>query len=242
MADNTLLNLAKQGKPGAIAAMLNRSFQKEGWTCKGRTNGNELKLTFEGENPPQLEQIRDRLMRGLQTIQPDGIAVVVLDARKSGQSKPLWSEVISLNSDHVVTEEKTSSEKSITSPRKSVISQAIQPKSQVLSVPEKQSLVQKTWSELNRLSGTINLFLLTGVIILLFFIFEDQKKARTVIHQWEYKIESFEDYEFSEINNMGVDGWELVVARRALTGDTDDRRGVYECIFKRPLKGTAKER
>ncbi len=92
MADNTLLNLAKQGKPGAIAAMLNRSFQKEGWTCKGRTNGNELKLTFEGENPPQLEQIRDRLMRGLQTIQPEGIEVISLESRKTGQLRPIWNE------------------------------------------------------------------------------------------------------------------------------------------------------
>lgn len=92
MADNTLLNLAKQGKPGAIAAMLNRSFQKEGWTCKGRTNGNELKLTFEGENPPQLEDIRDRLFRGLKTIQPEGIEVLNLEARKTGQLKPIWNE------------------------------------------------------------------------------------------------------------------------------------------------------
>lgn len=97
MADNTLLNLAKQGKPGAIAAMLNRSFQKEGWTCKGRTNGNELKLTFEGENPPQLEEIRDRLMRGLRTIQPEGIEVLNLEARKTGQLRPTWSEIFYLS-------------------------------------------------------------------------------------------------------------------------------------------------
>ncbi len=97
MADNTLLNLAKQGKPGAIAAMLNRSFQKEGWTCKGRTNGNELKLTFEGENPPQLEDIRDRLMRGLKTIQPEGIEVLNLEARKPGQLRPIWSEIFYLS-------------------------------------------------------------------------------------------------------------------------------------------------
>ena len=97
MADNTLLNLAKQGKPGAIAAMLNRSFQKEGWTCKGRTNGNELKLTFEGENPPQLEQIRDRLMRGLKMIQPEGIEVLNLEARKTGQLRPVWNEIFYLS-------------------------------------------------------------------------------------------------------------------------------------------------
>lgn len=101
MADNTLLNLAKQGKPGAIAAMLNRSFQKEGWTCKGRTNGNELKLTFEGENPPQLEQIRDRLFRGLQTIKPEGIEVLNLEARKVGQLKPIWNEHFYLTGNEV---------------------------------------------------------------------------------------------------------------------------------------------
>lgn len=104
MADNTLLNLAKQGKPGAIAAMLNRSFQKEGWTCKGRTNGNELKLVFEGENPPQLEQLRDRLLRGLQTIKPIGIEVIAVESRQTGQLKSLWKECFYLTTDEAISE------------------------------------------------------------------------------------------------------------------------------------------
>ena len=68
-----------------------------------------------------------------------------------------------------------------------------------------------------------------------------------VLPLWEYKIADFDDTKFElEIKGYGNAGWELVFARRALMEDaprnasgellkTPEKRGVYECIFKRRL-------
>ncbi|WP_375453090.1 hypothetical protein [uncultured Nostoc sp.] len=45
--------------------------------------------------------------------------------------------------------------------------------------------------------------------------------------QYEYRIESFEDITFDTgISKLGDEGWELVFARRALTGEEYSRRGI----------------
>ena len=52
---------------------------------------------------------------------------------------------------------------------------------------------------------------------------------------WDYRIESIKDIEFvKEMDRIGNAGWELVFARRALSGEGADREGIYEVIFKRP--------
>ncbi|MDM3853896.1 MAG: hypothetical protein PT120_02950 [Aphanizomenon gracile PMC649.10] len=67
-------------------------------------------------------------------------------------------------------------------------------------------------------------------------------KPQTETVTWEYKIESFEDIVFdSGMNRMGGQGWELVSARRAITGGEYSNRGIYECIFKRPKQETNNE-
>jgi len=57
------------------------------------------------------------------------------------------------------------------------------------------------------------------------------------VEKWEYKIEAVNDLTFTtDINKLGADGWELVVARRASAGpvDTDAKPEFsYEMIFKR---------
>ena len=54
--------------------------------------------------------------------------------------------------------------------------------------------------------------------------------------EWEYLIVGFEDQEIQEeMDSLGELGWELAFARRAMTGGEYDRRGLYECIFKREV-------
>ena len=55
---------------------------------------------------------------------------------------------------------------------------------------------------------------------------------------WEYRIESPSDEEFAKsINAFGAEGWELVFARRATSGEGATSKASYEMIFKRPALG-----
>ena len=78
---------------------------------------------------------------------------------------------------------------------------------------------------MSKMQGNIIIFLLLmlNVIIILF----------TIKPTWDYKLVSFEDSLFEmSINEVGAQGWELVSARRAVTGEGETSRGIYECIFK----------
>ena len=73
---------------------------------------------------------------------------------------------------------------------------------------------------------------LGGIVGILVFNLWWQQQPKNL--QYEYKIESFDDIVFDiGINKLGDEGWELVFARRALTGEESSRKGIYECIFRR---------
>ena len=56
--------------------------------------------------------------------------------------------------------------------------------------------------------------------------------------KWEYKITSPDDLSFdTEVNKLGQEGWELVVARRATSRYGNEAS--YEMIFKRPVSATS---
>ena len=58
---------------------------------------------------------------------------------------------------------------------------------------------------------------------------------RVIPRAWEYSIKSIPDDNFDyEMNKMGQEGWEMVFARRAGSGDSDSPTFSYEMIFKRP--------
>lgn len=78
----------------------------------------------------------------------------------------------------------------------------------------------------------------SGPIIVLFagimFILRPDLQKKMFSTKWEYIIISFPDSELEEgMNKLGEEGWELVFARRAITGSGEFTRGVYEMIFRR---------
>jgi DNA-binding helix-hairpin-helix protein with protein kinase domain len=78
-----------------------------------------------------------------------------------------------------------------------------------------------------------NSFLLLGILVATSLNLVAPKKPAAV--QWEYKIESIEDYSFdSMVRRLGEDRWEITSARRATSGEGESTRGVYEVILKRP--------
>ncbi|MDA3876776.1 MAG: hypothetical protein PF483_06780 [Halothiobacillus sp.] len=60
------------------------------------------------------------------------------------------------------------------------------------------------------------------------------------VQQWQYKIVSPSDYVIQEkMNELGKQGWELVFARRAMSGSEYNRTASYEMLFKRPINSKA---
>ena len=81
--------------------------------------------------------------------------------------------------------------------------------------------------------GIVLLLLLFAILIILCVNFFLGERSRAV--KWEYRIESIEDLSFSkDMQKLGDDGWELIFARRAVTGEGLLSRGIYECIFRKP--------
>ena len=57
------------------------------------------------------------------------------------------------------------------------------------------------------------------------------------ITKWEYKVEAIPDSIFTTgMSKLGDDGWELVAARRASSGEGASATVSYEMIFKRPKR------
>lgn len=77
------------------------------------------------------------------------------------------------------------------------------------------------------------------VVILLLFVALGLPifKFAKPIEQWEYRIESPSDLSLeTRLNSLGSEGWEMVFARRASSGDEYARTVQYEMIFKRPKR------
>lgn len=80
-----------------------------------------------------------------------------------------------------------------------------------------------------------------GVIIIALLLFIAGILAYKFLHKpdhpqrFEYKIESITDKDFIDgVNKLGNDGWDLVFARRATSGEGYLSTASYEMIFKRP--------
>lgn len=64
-------------------------------------------------------------------------------------------------------------------------------------------------------------------------------KPQTETVAWEYKIENFEDIVFDSC--MNHQEWELISAKKTIKSSDADRRGIYECTFRRPKQETNNE-
>ena len=66
----------------------------------------------------------------------------------------------------------------------------------------------------------------------------EQIAANTSDHGWEYDVVSIPDLDWeTKGQQLGMDGWEIITARRA--SGMDDSYS-YECIVRRPARNTSK--
>ncbi|HEY9697058.1 MAG TPA: hypothetical protein V6D10_07330 [Trichocoleus sp.] len=91
-----LSQLARQGDPQAIAALINQSFQPKGLTAQAVLKNNCLQLLIESVAPPNQRAVVGFIQKGLSSLQPKGIKLVKICGQQTGEVMPSWIEEIQL--------------------------------------------------------------------------------------------------------------------------------------------------
>ncbi len=205
MTQNTL-ELAKQGDIQAIATLMNKALLPKEITVQISITGESI--TVIGESKETIEQsfFVDYVHKAIGKLNLPTKRLYIR-GQITGNKNPIWRQTINLQTEI---------------PKPAVIT--------------KNNSTSKSkfdgFNILIQFREIINTIFLGGILGILVFNLWWERQPKTV--EWDYKIESFEDVIFDGgMNRMGNEGWELVSARRALTGPDADRRGVYECIFRR---------
>jgi cytoskeletal protein RodZ len=94
--------LAKQGNPGAIAALMNRSLQPKGITAKVAAIGNNLQIRLESAQVPNQAALVKFVHKGLTTLAVESIQTVHLSGYLLGEAAPAWEEDIELSPSHQI--------------------------------------------------------------------------------------------------------------------------------------------
>ncbi|MBW4492966.1 MAG: hypothetical protein KME26_07735 [Oscillatoria princeps RMCB-10] len=97
MAPPTLLELAQQGDPQAIAALLNRQLQPQGITAKVAVREGCLHVLLESaQQPPDRQACVDFVRTELTSLEPESIDRAKVYGRKTGEKEPAWSQEFGL--------------------------------------------------------------------------------------------------------------------------------------------------
>lgn len=192
--------------------MINQSLQPKGITVTASLSRNFLTLLAESETTPDQKSVVQCIEKGIVTLQPAGIERIVLKGKAEAQKNPAWREVIELT-------------------QPAPASNSITTKVQQLQASSKAS---KALSWLRRTRDLANTALLAGILLTLLASGRSFNSAKSTY--WEYKIEGVEDGLFElTMQELGAQGWEMTSARRAISGEDDSSRGLYEVIFRRPI-------
>jgi tetratricopeptide (TPR) repeat protein len=92
-----LQQLAKQGNPKAIAALLNRSLQPKGITAKVAVKNGCLQLMLEAAKVPPKQPYVDSLRKGLTNLMPTAIQKVRVYGKQVDEDVPEWLEEFNLS-------------------------------------------------------------------------------------------------------------------------------------------------
>jgi hypothetical protein len=208
-----LLEQAKQGDVDAIASLMNKALKSKGITVQININDDSLTLTAEAQQLPEQYFFVDYARKCIAKLNLAKIKVLYIRGQITGSKYPAWRQTIDLKDQEILQVP------NINTP---TFSTNLKVKSNQLNI----------FNILVQFREIINTTLLGAILAVLTFNLWWQRQPKNV--HYEYRIQSFEDLEFdTSINKLGDEGWELVFARRALTGESDSQRGIYECIFRR---------
>jgi len=129
MEKPNILELAKQGNPQAIAALLNRQLQPKGITVQADLQDACLQVVLEAEQVPNQRVLVDSIRKGVTGLGATSIERVKISGRQTGDELSAWSQEFEL-----ITQVKTPSiapevvspsptNPSVTAPRPTVVHQ-----------------------------------------------------------------------------------------------------------------------
>ncbi len=112
----TLLELAKQGKAQAIAALMNRQLQPKGITVKVSLSSDCLMVVAESIEPPEQLFLVDFIRKGMTNLKIEAIKRVVVRGQATGNTGSAWREAFDIHSDSLKKTIQTSSSTSSQAP------------------------------------------------------------------------------------------------------------------------------
>jgi hypothetical protein len=97
MTQTELLELAKQGRPTAIAALINRSLEPKGITAKAALKGRCLQITLAAPKVPNQKVLAGFIYQGVMKLAPEAIASLKVLGLQTGQRTPAWAQEFKLS-------------------------------------------------------------------------------------------------------------------------------------------------
>ena len=99
MTQQNLLQLAKQGNPKAIAAMLNQSLKSKSITAKASLKDGYLQILLESAQTPNQQDMVSFIRKGLTNLAAESITRVKVYGRQLGEESPAWSQAFEMVSE-----------------------------------------------------------------------------------------------------------------------------------------------
>jgi len=96
MTQSSLLELARNGNPQAIASLMNQVLEPKGVVAKTQLEGSCLHIVFLSEHLLSQSAIASFVKNGLNALSPKTFQTIKLYAQKIGQDSPLWVDSFSL--------------------------------------------------------------------------------------------------------------------------------------------------
>lgn len=96
MSQQNPLELAKQGNPNAIAALINRNLKPRGVTAKVSRKDDCLRIMLESNGVPNQDSLVGFIRSGVLKLGVSGINTLQIFGRQVGDEVPVWSQTISL--------------------------------------------------------------------------------------------------------------------------------------------------
>jgi hypothetical protein len=96
VSQEEVVQLAKAGKPQAIAALISKSLEPKGMTARVTSNNGCLVVQVEAQTAPEQQSIVNFVKSGILNLKPESITRVIVRGRVTGQTTAAWQESFNL--------------------------------------------------------------------------------------------------------------------------------------------------